>query len=187
MQTETSNKQYTYQDYLKLDDGNQYELIGGELLLVPAPRTIHQRISRRLLKFLGDFIDNNNMGEILYAPIDVLLNEKEKPQPDILFISKERLDIIKEKHVAGAPDLVIEILSPSTASRDRVEKSRLYYTYGVKEYWLVDPELGTVEIFTHGEKNWYLGGAYNKEQVLQSPLLGLEIDLKDIFVGSSLK
>lgn len=123
------------------------------------------------------------MGEILNAPTDVLLNENEKPQPDIFFISKERIDIIKEQHVAGAPDLVIEILSPSTASRDRVEKSKIYFTYGVKEYWIVDPDLGVIEVFTSSDKSWYLAGAYHKEQVLSSPLLGLEVNLKNVFSG----
>lgn len=181
MQTE---RLYTYDDYLKIDDDNRYELIGGELILVPAPKTIHQRIIRRLIKYLGDFVDGNNMGEVLLAPTDVLLSEKEKPQPDIFFISKERLNIIKEQHIAGAPDLVIEILSPSTASRDRVEKSKMYYTHGVKEYWLVDPEIETVEILTPGEKYWQIDGTYNNKATLHSPLLtGLEINLKDIFAG----
>jgi Uma2 family endonuclease len=183
MQTETSNKQYTYQDYLKLDDDNQYELIGGELILVPAPRTIHQRIIRRLIKYLGDFVDDNSIGEVLLAPIDILLSEKEKPQPDIFFISAERLNIIKDKHVAGAPDLVIEILSPSTASRDRVEKSKMYYNHGVKEYWIVDPDSMVVEIFVHGERNWHIADIYSKNDTLYSPLLGLKINLVDIFRG----
>ncbi|SFH14952.1 Endonuclease, Uma2 family (restriction endonuclease fold) [Desulfotomaculum arcticum] len=181
MQTE---RLYTYDDYLKIDDDNRYELIGGELILVPAPKTIHQRIIRRLIKYLGDFVDGNNMGEVLLAPTDVLLSEKEKPQPDIFFISKERLNIIKEQHIAGAPDLVIEILSPSTASRDRVEKSKMYYTHGVKEYWLVDPEIETAEILTPGEKYWQIDGTYNNKATLHSPFLtGLEINLKDIFAG----
>ena len=175
---------YTYDDYLKIDDDNHYELIGGKLIMVPAPRTIHQLIIRRLIKYLGDYVDVNNMGEVLLAPTDVLLSDKEKPQPDIFFISKERLDIIKEQHIAGAPDLVIEILSPSTASRDRVEKSKMYYIHGVKEYWLVDPEIEIIEILTPGDKYWQIDGTYNNKATLHSPLLtGLKISLKDIFTG----
>lgn len=182
MQTETPNKQYTYEDYLKLDDNNQYEIIGGELILVPAPKTIHQRIGGELFGILRNFVRENNLGIVLFAPTDVLLTDKNKPQPDILFISKERLDIIKEQHVDGAPDLIVEITSPSTGSYDRVQKSKLYFTHGVKEYWIVDPDIGTVEVFTPGEKNWYLSGAYNKEEILLSPLLtGLQINLKDVF------
>lgn len=178
MQTQT----YTYDDYLKLDDDNRYELIGGELVLVPAPRTIHQRISVKLFKILISYIDNNNLGELLYAPTDVLLTEKDKPQPDIMFISKERLDIITDNYIQGAPDLVIEILSPSTGKWDRVKKSRLYYAHGVKEYWIVDPDDMVIEVFTPGEKNWNLFQSYDAEEILLSPLLsGLEIQLKDIF------
>lgn len=184
MQAETSNRLYTYEDYLKLNDDNQYELIGGELIVVPAPKTIHQRLSHRLNRLLSDFVISNDIGEVMYAPIDVVLNENNKPQPDILYIAKHRLNIIKEKYIDGAPDLVVEILSPSTINRDRVEKSRLYYTHGVREYWLVDPDAGIVEVFTHGEKNWNLSGAYCKEEILSSPLLkGLKINLKNIFKG----
>ncbi|MBF7081973.1 Uma2 family endonuclease [Desulfallas sp. Bu1-1] len=182
MQAEVYNRLYTYDDYLKLNDDNQYELIGGKLILVPAPRLIHQKVARKLLQIIGTFIDDNNLGELYGAPIDVLLTEKDKPQPDIIFISKDRLNVITEKNIQGAPDLVIEILSPSTVSRDRVEKSRLYYTHGVKEYWIVDPDAKIIEIFTPGEKSWNLFQSYSMEDTLVSPLLpGLEIQLKDIF------
>ncbi len=179
---ETPNKLYTYEDYLKINDDNQYELIGGELILVPSPKTSHQRISSKLYKILVNFIDENNLGELLYAPTDVFLSETEKPQPDILFISANRLDIITEDNIKGAPDLVIEILSPSTASRDKVKKSRLYYKYGVKEYWIVDPIAKAVQVFTPGEKNWNLFEAYDTDGILLSPLLpGLQINLVDVF------
>jgi len=182
MQTEITDRLYTYEDYLKIDDDNQYELIGGKLILVPAPRTIHQKITRKLIQTIGIFVDKNNLGELYGAPIDVLLNEKEKPQPDIVFISKERLDIITEMNIQGAPDLVIEILSPSTGKYDRVEKSKMYYKHGVKEYWIVDPVHKVIEIFIPGEKNWVLFQSYNEDNTLTSPLLdGLEIQLKDVF------
>jgi len=178
MQTQT----YTYEDYLKINDDNQYELIGGELILVPAPKTIHQRVKGRLIWFITNFVFKNNLGEIYDAPTDVVLSETEKPQPDILFISANRLNIITEYNIKGAPDLVIEILSPSTASRDKVEKSRLYYKYGVKEYWIVDPDAKVVQVFTPGEKKWILHEAYNNDEILVSPLLpGLEINLVDVF------
>jgi Uma2 family endonuclease len=184
MQAETNQKLYTYDDYLKLDDDNRYELIGGELILVPAPKTVHQRVSQRLNHLLTEFVLKNNLGEVLYSPVDVVLTKTDKPQPDILFISKERLNIIKEEYIDGAPDLVIEILSASTAKHDRVLKSRLYFAHGVKEYWIIDPDLKTVEIFIPGENNWYLFGAYHEEEKLISPLLsGLEINLKDVFAG----
>ncbi len=173
---------YTYEDYLKINDDNRYELIGGELLLVPAPKTIHQEASRKLIQIIGVFIDQQKLGKLFHAPTDVVLSEMDKPQPDILFISANRLDIITEDYIKGAPDLVIEILSPSTSSLDKVRKSKLYYRYGVKEYWIVDPNDKSVQVFTRGEKNWNLFEAYGANQTLLSPLLpGLEIQLNDIF------
>lgn len=96
--------------------------------------------------------------------MDVVLSSTEKPKPDILFISKDRLDIITENNIQGAPDLIVEILSPSTAIYDRTEKSRIYYKYGVKEYWIVDPYIKCVEIFVPGETNWNLYQAFNTLQ-----------------------
>ena len=122
MQIEKTGRLYTYEDYLKIEDDNQYELIGGKLIMVPAPRTIHQLIKGNIFWVLKDHIRKNNLGEILDAPTDVLLSETEKPQPDILYISKERLNIITEMNVQGAPDLVIEILSPSTGKNDRADE-----------------------------------------------------------------
>jgi Uma2 family endonuclease len=173
---------YTYEDYLKINDDNQYELIGGELILVPAPKTIHQRISGELFGEIRNFVRKNCLGEVYASPTDVVLSETDKPQPDILFISANRLDIITEDYIKGAPDLVVEILSPSTASRDRVEKSRIYYKYGVKEYWIVDPDAKVVQVFTPGEKKWILHEAYKNDEILVSPLLpGLQINLMDVF------
>lgn len=182
MQIEASDRLYTYNDYLKIDDDNQYELIGGKLILVPSPKIIHQELSGRIFRLIADFVDKNSLGKVLYAPTDVILTEKDKPQPDILFVSKERLHIITEANIQGAPDLVIEILSPATGKLDKVEKSRLYYKHGVKEYWIVDPDHKVIEIFMPGEKNWNLFQSYNEDDLLTSLLLtGLEIQLKDIF------
>jgi Uma2 family endonuclease len=173
---------YTYEDYLKINDDNQYELIGGELILVPAPKTVHQEVSTNLIYAISDFIRKNKLGKLFHAPTDVVLSETEKPQPDIFYISANRLDIITEDCIKGAPDLVIEVLSPSTASRDRVEKSRIYYKFGVKEYWIVDPAAKVIEVFISGEKNWNRVEAYDKDEILVSPLLpGLQIELKSIF------
>lgn len=176
------NKYFTYEDYLKINDDNRYEIIGGDLILVPAPKTLHQRISGEIFAAIKNFIQKNNLGVVFYAPTDVVLTPEDKPQPDILYISKERLDIIKEQYIDGAPDLVVEVLSPSTASRDKVEKSRLYYAHGVKEYWIVDPDNGVVEVLIPGAKYWQIAGAYNRKETLLSPLLsGLEINLQKIF------
>ena len=181
MQIETTKKLYTYEDYLKIDDDNQYELIGGKLIMVPSPKSIHQIISFELAATLRDYVRKNKLGRVITAPLDVFLSETEKPQPDIMFISKERLNIIAENNIQGAPDLVVEVLSPSTGKYDRTEKSRMYYNHGVKEYWIVDPYHKVIEIFITGDKNWILFQSYDEEDTLTSPLLdGLEIQLKDI-------
>lgn len=182
MRTENADRLYTYGDYLKIDDDNQYELIGGKLILVPAPKTIHQEIILEIASIMRDFVRRNKLGKVLIAPTDVLLSETEKPQPDILFVLKERLDIITEMNVQGAPDLVVEILSPATGKYDKVEKSKMYYKHGVKEYWIVDPDHKIIEVFVPAEKNWNLFQSYDDEDTLKSPLLnGLEIQVRDIF------
>lgn len=150
----------------------------------------HQRVLGKLYLEIGGYLKNKPC-EVLMALCDVLLPDEETEdkdsiktivQPDIFVVCEESK--LQKKHCIGAPDLVIEIISTSTASRDRVEKSKLYYSHGVKEYWIVDLDSGTVEIFTPGDKNWYLFGAYHKEQKLSSPILpGLEINLKDVFDG----
>ncbi|MFZ5591891.1 MAG: Uma2 family endonuclease, partial [Bacillota bacterium] len=113
---------------------------------------------------------------------DVYLSEKDVLQPDIIFISRGRLSIITEENIQGAPDLVVEILSPATARYDKVTKSRLYYQYGVREYWLVDPDGQVVQVFERGERYWNLYDAFDVDQTLTSPLLpGLEIPLERVF------
>ena len=181
-----TGKQYTYDDYLKLDDDNRYELIEGELFLVPSPNFQHQRITGTIFQILAGYIDMNNKGVVIVAPFDVVLDEPSNNntfQPDILFVSKERFNIIEDQRINGAPDLVIEVLSPSTSKRDRGKKSKRYFNSGVKEYWLVDPTDQLIEVFIPGEKDWNRAGVYDEEDILTSPLLpGLQIKLKDIFI-----
>jgi len=152
-----SKIRFTYEDYKSLPESEtkRYELLGGELMMVPSPSTYHQRISRKLEFVLQAFVEERGLGEVFHAPLDVVLgegDEREVVQPDIFFISKERREIIAEEEVRGAPDLVIEITSPATAERDRHYKKTLYARHGVMEYRIVDPEARTVEVFALGEK-----------------------------------
>ena len=146
--TVTEKKKYTYEDYLKTPDDERYELIEGELLMTPSPIPKHQRISRELEFEIIKFVKANDLGEVFYAPCDVYLDNENVVQPDILFISKERLNIIGEKNIQGAPDLAIEIISESTAYRDLVQKKKLYAKFGVKEYWIVIPGEESIEIYS---------------------------------------
>jgi len=180
MSTVLTDKKYTIEDYMKLDDGQRYELIEGELIVVPRPRYKHQRIGLRIANFFVNFLEQNPIGEVVHE-VDVHLGDK-VVAPDVLFIAKERLNIVGEFNIQGAPDLVVEILSPSTASYDKKIKSRLYFANGVKEYWLVDPDQQLVEVFIAGEKQWQWAGVFDREDVLTTALLpGLQVKLAEVF------
>lgn len=175
-------KKYTYADYLKSPDDERYELIEGDMLMTPSPVQKHQKISRELTFELLKFVKGDDLGEVYYAPFDVHLDNENVVQPDILFISKERQSIIGEKNIHGAPDLVIEIISESTAYRDFVQKKKLYAKHGVKEYWIVIPDEGSIEIFVLQDNTYVSHRTYGKDALLESPgIKGLRIELKNIF------
>ena len=137
MVTQRSRIKFTYEDYKHTPEDKRYELLDGELIMVPAPRIAHQRTSREIEIPLAIFVSENDLGEVFDAPTDVV-------QPDILFVSKERSYIITEDNICGAPDLVVEVLSPSTAQRDRTLKRTLYALHQVPEYWQADTDAKTV-------------------------------------------
>ncbi len=163
----------------------RYELLEGELHMVPSPSFEHQHVSVNLVIELGNFVMQRELGTILDAPLDVVLTDENKEsivQPDIIFISHARSKIIHREEIRGAPDLVIEILSPSTGQRDRTAKKTLYARHGVTEYWIVDPETHTVEVMKLTARGYRLVATYSKKETVRSPLLsGLEISLKKIF------
>ena len=174
---------FTYKDYKSLPESEtrRYELLEGELVIVPSPNEYHQRISGNLQFILRAFVEDKNLGRVYYGALDVHLGE-DVVQPDILFVSKARSKIITEEEIRGAPDLVVEILSPATAERDRTYKKTLYARHGVREYWIVDPEEKTVEVMTLGKAGFESSGVHGKQGVLRSPLFtGLSINLSDVF------
>lgn len=174
---------WTYQDYLELpSDGKVYQIIEGGLYMVPAPTTYHQKVSINLASIIWNYVKKINWGEIYDAPIDVILSTTDIVQPDIIGISKERLSIVKEKGIFGTPDLVIEILSPSTWPLDLKLKKGLYERYGIQEYWLVYPEEKKVQCFLmKGGKYHLLGTYFKNEEVEVATIAGLRIDLKEVF------
>ncbi|MGH9367515.1 MAG: Uma2 family endonuclease [Thermoanaerobaculia bacterium] len=173
---------FTYQDYLLLPEERRYEILDGDLFMTPAPTTRHQRVSLKLTMLLSEFVRTRKLGEVLYAPCDVVLSEMDVLQPDILFVSRERSSIIGEKFISAAPDLVVEILSPSTADRDRGLKAKVYARFGVRELWIVDPEAETVTLLTGAEAGFAAAGTYRPGQTLRSRVLeGLEIPIAEIF------
>lgn len=177
-------KRYTYEDYLKTPDDVRYELIEGDLIMVPSPITRHQRISMKIAFAIEKYVVENNLGEVFYAPYDVHLDDENVVQPDILFISKDNSNIIGEKNVQGAPDLVIEILSEAAAYRDTIQKKRLYARFGVKEYWIAAPDDRLVEVYYLKDRGEYqLIKTYSEDAVLESQIIrGLKIELSKIFV-----
>ncbi len=150
--------------------------------MVPSPTTYHQRISWNLGYALGDFVRSHDLGVIYNAPLDVVFSQEDVAQPDILFIAKQKQAIITKENIQGAPDLIIEILSPATAERDKTYKRTLYARYGVKEYWLVDPDKQSIEVLELGENGFEPAGIYSKKETFVSPLLqGICLDLEKVF------
>jgi Uma2 family endonuclease len=165
--------EWSYQDYLELpDDGYRYEIIWGELYMAPAPSIKHQRTLAELLFALQLFVKKHQLGVVLPAPCDVLLEPGGTPvEPDILFVAQERTHIITLQNVQGAPDLIIEILSPSNPEHDRDRKFNLYRASEVKEYWLVDPEARTIEVFVLHQDQYELLGRFGSGQIVISEVL----------------
>lgn len=172
----------TYEDYCLLpSDGKRYEIIDGELLVTPAPMTAHQKAVTRLARYLSAFVDDNNLGEVFVSPFDVVVSPFDVVEPDLLYISKARAWVLTEKNVQGAPDLVVEVLSESTAAIDRTTKLKLYARFGVEEYWIIDPEACIAEIYRRGEGGFDLAATLQPNDVLTSPLLpGFSLGLRKL-------
>ncbi|HEO65024.1 MAG TPA: Uma2 family endonuclease [Spirochaetes bacterium] len=129
------------------DDGYYYQLVEGVLEVAASPIPFHQEVSFKLTDRLNTFLKTHPIGKLYYAPLDVEMDDQNIYQPDLLFISNDRLSIITEKRVVGSPDLVIEILSPNTRNLDLTAKYRVYEEKGVLEYWIVDPEKKTFRFY----------------------------------------
>ena len=146
--------QITWQDVQQLpDDGHRHEAIGGELYVTPAESVRHQRILLRLTLAVHQILEDPGLGIVVHGPVGVEFPDTgEGVQPDIVFVSEARRDRIAEEGIRGAPDLVVEILSPTTADRDRGVKRKLYERQGVDQYWIVDPEAEAVEVWTFADR-----------------------------------
>lgn len=183
MESVNTKIKFSYKDYKSLPESEtkRYELVEGELIMVPSPNEYHQRVSGNLEFILREFVQERDLGRIYDAPFDVHLGDN-VAQPDILFVFKERSYVITEEEIKGAPDLVIEILSPATAERDKTYKKVLYARYGVREYWIVDPEKKIIEVLTLKEEGYESFNIYKKIHTLNSSLLpGLNIKLSEVF------
>jgi Uma2 family endonuclease len=173
----------TYEQFRQLpNDGKQYELVHGEVHLTPAPTTTHQFVLRNLTGSLLQHLVKNPLGELAFAPLDVLLGDDTALQPDLIFVSNARAKIIHEAFIEGAPDLAVEILSTSTAAHDRATKLPIYASAGVPEVWLIDSQVKTVEILKLQGKKYFVEATHAGDQALTSNLFpGWQLPLRDLF------
>ena len=177
-------RRWTYEEYARLDDERRYEIIDGELLMAPAPDYWHQDWSRKLFRRLDRHVMDGKLGEVLYAPFDVILDAENVIQPDLLFIAKANLSILQTRGVFGTPNLLVELISPSSVRRDRYVKKGLYARFGVKEYWIVDTANKALEIWKLQNRQFELHCMVEEKGKVTSLVLpGFEFDLSEI-VGS---
>lgn len=180
----------TYEDFVLFpDDGKRHELIDGEHYVTPSPNTRHQRISGRLSLLIGSWLEIHPIGQLFYAPFDVIFSDFDIVEPDLLYMSNARAaEILTAKHVRGVPELVIEIASPGTRKRDEILKRRLYERSKVNEYWVVDPDVDVVRIFRRAQESFARPVELSREadDLLTTPILpGLEIPLREVFRESA--
>lgn len=161
----------TYENYCLLpNNGKRYEIIDGELFVSRSAAWRHQSVLANILHYLTDFVKGHDLGKVYPAPFDVVFSQYDVVEPDILYISKARASVVTDKNVQGAPDLVVEILSESTAKIDRATKLKLYARYGVGEYWVIDPVAISVEIYRWVAGGYELAAQLDSSQALTSPL-----------------
>jgi Uma2 family endonuclease len=173
---------FTYEDYCLLPEDRRYEVIDGELFLTPAPTTFHQAVKGRIKRVLDELVDDAGLGIVLDAPTDVVLSQYDVVQPDILVISNERRAVLTQKNIAGAPDLVVEVLSPSTEDRDRRAKAKRYAAFGVREMWLVDPDAKTIEILVNSPEGFRREALHGEGDTVRSASFpGVEFPAAPIF------
>lgn len=153
MKAHRTSSRWTYSEFARLPSGGseRHEVIAGELLVTPAPAVRHQAIVTELGRVLGNHVRRSDLGTPLVGPVDVLFAEGDYLEPDLVFVAASREELLSDRGVEGAPDLVVEVTSPSTEARDRGVKLERYRHYGVGEYWIVDPERRTVEVWRLAE------------------------------------
>ncbi len=156
------------------------ELWNGEIIMSPAPHPDHQRIVARFYKKLDRFVEARGLGEVLFSPIDVVLTRHRVVQPDVLYVSKLRRDII-QKQINGVPDLAMEVISEGSWQRDRIQKKALYEQFGLPEYWIVDPDSRSIEVFALVNGGYQLHGKASGAEIVGSKLLaGFEISFSEL-------
>ena len=177
---------FTYDDFVNFPaDGKRHEIIDGEHYVTPSPNLKHQAVSGNLFALLWTHLKQHPLGSVFAAPFDVVFSDLDVVEPDLLYVSRERLEVLTRQHVRGAPDLVVEILSPGTRRTDEITKRKLYERFGVQEYWVVDPDLDAIKIYRRDGTNAFARVEELSAEaggVLTTPLLpGWSAPLSEIF------
>jgi Uma2 family endonuclease len=179
-------KRWTYEDYCRIDDDRRYEIDDGALIpmIPPSPTPDHQNEALELAILLRAFVRTRKLGKIYIAPLDVVFSSTDTAQPDIIFVAKANSGIVQKQCINGAPDLVVEIVSPGSIRRDRYDKLSKYARFRVKEYWIVDPANRSLEVLTL-EGGLYVvhSSAEESGHVTSKVLRGLKVKLADLFSG----
>lgn len=172
---------FTVEDYMLLPEGAPFELLNGKLHYMPSPFRKHQIVAGNLTAYLIFHVKKNKIGQVLPAPMDVHFGEKNVVQPDIIFVSKARKKILQD-YVKGAPDFLVEILSSGTRKKDIGEKKALYGKKEVLEYWVIDPNKETIEVFKNQKKKMVAHKKYQKKDTIKSLVIkDFEMAVADIF------
>jgi Uma2 family endonuclease len=176
-------KKYTIDDYMLLEEGAPFQLIENDLVMSPSPNPYHQQLSVRLTHFMLTYLESiNDQGFLVAAPMDVYFDEDNAFQPDVIYISAERRAELIKYRIHGAPDIVIEILSPSNAYYDLRQKKDIYEKYGVKEYIIIDPIKETAELYALINGTYQLHQKAQKTELLHSLVIpGFSFDLNKLF------
>ncbi len=178
---------FTYNDLLEMpDDGRHYEILDGELIVNAAPNLRHQRIAGRIYTLISNYLEQHPMGEVFFAPVDVVFTQRWVVEPDVVYVSNERRSILVGPNISGAPDLTVEVLSPSNRRNDEVIKRHAYENFGVSEYWIADPDVESIKIYRLNDKNRYERvveiSTETENATITTPLFpGLEFALAKIF------
>ena len=165
------------------NDDAYYELINGYLMKKSAPKPQHQNISMNLSIEIGTFVKKRGLGKLFTSPIDVFLDDLNAVQPDLVFIPTENQAMITDDGIIGIPDLMIEIISPSSVIRDRVDKKNLYEKLNVKEYWIIDPQYQDIEVYTiqNGRYELHSGVTMFEGELKSTIFEGFTINLTELF------
>ena len=172
----------TYADYAKTPEGERWELIDGVLIMAAAPNMIHQNVQMDLGSPVNEFVRRRRLGKFYFPDTDVVLSDTTTLQPDLVFVSNARLHIITTANIQGAPDLVVEILSPSTSMRDWRDKLNLYELHGIPEYWVVDPVDRMLWQFILRDGEYALNAKFGEADTLTTPTLeGFSLPMREVF------